>query len=112
MTEDQIKKIVQNSTLKTSENFVGDLMNHIEAKVKVERTKVWSLGVTVSGILFILLILNLIFYKVLNQSITVLNIDLSGYKNALMLLFLIIIFTTINFILRLHEQYRYSQNKI
>ena len=106
MREEEINKIVQKSLLKNSDSFMDDLMDKIEVKERMEEPFVWPIKITLSVISAILLLISFTLYKSWHLSNDLLYTGISVSKTAILLIVSLIFLSTINHILKLHEEYR------
>lgn len=106
MKEEEIKKIVQNSTLETSDGFVDDLMNKVEAREAATASLIWSIKTVILAIGIIALILAFLFFKSSHISNYISNIGFSIPKLPLLWMTSLIFLSSINYLLRLNEGYK------
>jgi hypothetical protein len=112
MIEEETKKILQKSMLKTSDSFMNELMNKIEAKEKVEKASVWPIRTTLSVISIILLLMSFVLYKSLHLSNNILSTGISISKTAIFSIASLIFLFIINHILKLNEEYQNLKNDV
>lgn len=106
MKEEEIKKIVQNSILETSDGFVDDLMNKVEIREATTVSLVWSIQTVILAIGIIALLLAFLYFKISHLSHYTSNIGFSIPKLPLLWMTLFIFLASINYLLRLNEEYK------
>ncbi len=106
MKEEEIKKIVQNSILETSDGFVDDLMNKVEIREATTVSLVWSVQTVILAISIIVFLLAFLCLKSSHISHYVSNIGFSIPKLPLLWMISLIFLSSINYLLRLNEEYK------
>lgn len=112
MKEEQIKKIVQQSIVETSDDFVDKLMSKIEADEKMVVSPVWNLKTTLSCIIGLSLAVSFTTFKILDQSVITLSIEWAIPKTMVFSITSLTILVFINHVLKLTDEYRYLKNEI
>lgn len=106
MKEEEIKKIVQNSILETSDGFVDDLMNKIEAREAATASVIWSIKTVILAIAIIALFLAFLCFKSSHISHYISTIGFSIPKLPLLWMTSLILLSSISYLLRLNEEYK------
>ncbi len=112
MTEEQTKKIVQRSIIKTSDGFVDKLMSKVEADEKTVVSSFWNLKTVLSCIIALSMAISFTTFNVLDQLDFTLKTEFFISKTVILLITLLIILIIINHILRLTEEYKKLKNEV
>lgn len=112
MSEEETKRILQKSMLKTSDGFMNELMNKIEAKEKVRESFVCPVRRILTVISIIIVLISFVLYKSLHFSNDILNTGISISKTAIFSITSLFFLYIINYILRLNEEYKYLKNNL
>ncbi|WP_299207571.1 hypothetical protein [uncultured Dokdonia sp.] len=104
MKEESLKKIMQNSTVETSEDFINNLMNAIEVSKEQQKIPFWNSFrfILVTSSVFMILATGILF-KLLDQSSSFLSILKNIPKIPVFSIITILLFYTINSIIRVRE---------
>lgn len=106
MKEEELKKIMQKSTLETSDDFINQLMHIIDAKEerKVSHWNSFRSVLIASSVL--LVVITFIFYKLLQVQSSFLEIFSSIPKIPLFVMVTLSLLYFINSSIRLYERFR------
>lgn len=108
MKEDQIKKIIQKSTVETSDDFINTLMQLIEAEEKVKPTSVWWSFRTILILCSLLtMIITLGVFRFSTMGMEILNIG-GIPKTPVFIVVTVLLLCLINHLIRVSE----NQNSV
>lgn len=103
MNEKQIKKVIKNSRLETSEVFVDNLMTSVE---KIQAAKKnnswWSFKVVLIVCSILTLLITFLLFKFLNYNVGFTS-SISAYKTPVFIICTLILLNYINGILKLNK---------
>lgn len=102
MKEESLKKIIQKSTLETSDDFINNLMSAIEVEQK-QKVTIWdSFKFSLSISILLIVIATGVLFKILHQeNATFLNENIP--TTPIFIGITAILFYAINFLIRLQE---------
>ncbi len=105
MKEEELKKIIQKSTLETSDEFINKLMHTIDVKEEKRKMSLWNSFRPVlitSSVLMVMI--TFIFYKLLQVESRFLEVLSSVPKTPLFVLVTLFLLYVINWSIRTYEQ--------
>lgn len=110
MKKDVIKDLVEKSEIVTSEGFTDKLMQHIELKTEVKPAFKWSFKKILSVMGILAVAVSFFTFKALDRSSYIFNKDIGSLKIPLFISVTIILLYSINYLLRLNDNYRQINN--
>lgn len=105
MNEKDTKELLEKSIIETSNGFTDKLMQRIEVKERVEKTIVWRFKPIFSILIIAMLAISFTFYKYLESSAGLFDSGIEIGRTPIFLIGTILLFLTLNYILRLNEVY-------
>lgn len=105
MKEEELKKIMQKSTLKTSDDFINKLMHTIDVKEEKRKMSLWnSFRPVLITSSILLIVITFIFYKLLQVESRFLEALSSIPKTPLFVMVTLFFLYVINSSIRLYER--------
>lgn len=105
MKEEELKKIIQKSTLETSDDFINKLMHTIDAKEEERKVFLWnSFRPVLITSSILLVVITFIFYKLLQVQSSFLEILSSIPKTPLFVLVTMFLLYILNWSIRTYER--------
>ncbi len=107
MKQDQMKQLIQKSTVRTSEDFTDTLLSKIEAQESIESTPLpFPFKKIVIGFSIALALIPFLIYTTNHSIQGILSIDIKIPSMALSIMVTIAFLLGLNYILRLNETYK------